>query len=222
MGGWNTPPPPGPLSKVIREFAREHKGLIIYDSLIEFHTGSEQSSTETRTFMRQFRALANLGATVIVLHNAGKAETAKLYRGSSDIKAAVDTAYLLRRTDDGSQKLGKLSMTCFKGRLTPGQNFGLKYCQKQGFIQCDDFAPTKTVEEIISDILGSHPHSNQSQVVKIALAQGCTKRQAEECLKNGLWGSRPGPKNSTLYSFPKNLSEPEDSVGGSVSQFPKS
>jgi len=152
--------------------------------------------------MRQFRALANLGATVVVLHNAGKAETAKIYRGSSDIKAAVDTAYLLRRADDGSQKLGRLSMTCFKGRLMPGQNFGLEFCQKQGFIQCENFAPTKTVEEIISDILGNHPRSNQSQVVSMARAQGCAKRQAEECLKNGPWDRRPGPKNSTLYSLP--------------------
>jgi archaellum biogenesis ATPase FlaH len=201
-GGWNISPPHGPLSTLVRDFARNHKGLIIYDSLIEFHPGSEQSSTETRAFMRQFRVLANLGATVVVLHNAGKAETARLYRGSSDIKAAVDTAYLLRRADDGSQKLGKLSITCFKGRLAPGQNFELEYCQKQGFIQCENFAPTKTVEEIICEILGNHPRSNQSQVVKMALAQGCTKRQAEDCLRSGPWSKTPGPKNSTLYSLP--------------------
>ncbi len=148
-GGWNTCPPPGPMNPLAIEFAREHKGLIIYDSLIEFHPGSEQSSTETRAFMRQFRILANLGATVIVLHNTGKAETSKLYRGSSDIKAAVDTAYSLRRADDGSQKLGKLSMTCFKGRLAPGQNFGLEFQENSGFVACERFTPAKTVEEIV-------------------------------------------------------------------------
>jgi archaellum biogenesis ATPase FlaH len=200
-GGWNISPPPGPLSAVVREFAREHKGLVIYDSLIEFHPGSEQSSTETRAFMRQFRALANLGATVIVLHNAGKAETAKLYRGSSDIKAAVDTAYLLRSDDDEPEKLGKLYMNCFKGRLMPGQNFGLQFCPEQGFVQCETFVPTNTVEEIISDILGNHPRSNQSQIVKMARAQGCSRRQAEESLKNGPWDRASGPKNSTLYSL---------------------
>jgi hypothetical protein len=96
-GGWNISPPVGPEHPLVVEFARQHKGVIIYDSLIEFHPGSEQSSTETRAFMRFFRTLANLGATVIVLHHTGKAETAKQYRGSSDIKAAVDTAYLLSR-----------------------------------------------------------------------------------------------------------------------------
>ena len=201
-GGWNMSPPPGPQSAVVRKFAREHEGLIIYDSFIEFHPGSEQSSTETRAFMREFRTLANLGATVIVLHNAGKAETSKLYRGSSDIKAAVDTAYLLSGSGDKPEKLGKLSLRCFKGRLMPGQNFGLEFSPKRGFIQCEDFAPTKTVEEIISEILGDHPRANQSQVVNMARTQGCTKRQAEECLKNGPWQKTAGPQNSILYSLP--------------------
>ena len=67
--------------------------------------------------MRQFRRLANLGATVIVLHHTGKAETSKQYRGSSDIKAAVDTAYLLEKVPGESESLGKLSLTCFKPKF---------------------------------------------------------------------------------------------------------
>src|SRR5205814_3815480 len=100
---------------LVIEFTRQHRGMIIYDSLIEFHSGSEQSSTETRAFMRYFRALANLGATVGILHHTGKAETAKIYRGSSDIKAAVDTAYLLESPDKEQRTLGRLSLRCFKG-----------------------------------------------------------------------------------------------------------
>jgi RecA-family ATPase len=75
-GGWSLSPPVGPHHPLVIEFARRKRGLIIYDSLIEFHSGSEQSSTETRAFMRHFRTLANLGATIIVLGNSGKAETA--------------------------------------------------------------------------------------------------------------------------------------------------
>ena len=116
-GGWNAIQPEGPQSVAIIDFARQHKPLIIFDSLIEFHSGSEQSSTETRTFMRHFRTLANFGATVVVLHHSGKAETAKIYRGSSDIKAAVDTAYHLETVSEESNRLGKLSLKCFKARL---------------------------------------------------------------------------------------------------------
>jgi AAA domain len=201
-GGWNLWRPPGPLSSLVVDFAREHKGLIIYDSLIEFHPGSEQSSTETRAFMRQFRALANLGATVIVLHNAGKAETSKLYRGSSDIKAAVDTAYQLRGTDDQPEKLGRLYLSCFKGRLTPGQSFAFEFRERHGFVLCEQPEPARTVKEIISEFLEANPSSNQKQIVTMARKQGCTKRQAEECLKNGPWKTMPGPKNSILYKLP--------------------
>lgn len=200
-GGWNQWPPPNPENPLVLEFARQQKGLIIYDSLIEFHPGSEQSSTETRAFMRQFRALANLGATVIVLHNAGKAESSKLYRGSSDIKAAVDTAYQLRATDDQPERLGKLYLSCFKGRLAPGQSFGLEFREKQGFVSCD-VPRTRTVQEIISEIVEAHPGRNQTQIVTMARALGCTKRQAEDCLRSGPWKRTRGPNNATLYDLP--------------------
>ena len=77
--GWNVSPPLGPGSLAVINFVRRHKPLLIYDSLIEFHPGSEQSSTETRAFMRQFRVLANMGATVVILQHTGKAATAKQY-----------------------------------------------------------------------------------------------------------------------------------------------
>ena len=68
---------------MVIEFVKQYQPLLIYDSqLIEFNPGSEQSSTETRAFMRHFRALANLGATIVILHHTGKAETSKPYRGS--------------------------------------------------------------------------------------------------------------------------------------------
>jgi len=209
-GGWNLSPPVGPQNPLVVEFARRHQGLIIYDSLIEFHPGSEQSSTETRAFMRHFRTLANLGATPIVLHHTGKAETSKLYRGSSDIKAAVDTAYLLARTTQHPEELGELSMTCFKARLAPGQNFGMEFKKRQGFIPCEAFMFTRTAEQIITEILEANPNSNQTTIVDLGVKQGCTKRQIENCLRAGKWGKSRGPKNSTLYSLPISGADDDD------------
>lgn len=200
-GGWNLSPPVGPENPLVIEFARRHKGLIIYDSLIEFHPGSEQSSTETRAFMRHFRRLANLGSTPVVLHHTGKAETSKLYRGSSDIKAAVDTAYLLVRTTQQPEGLGQLSMSCFKARLAPGQNFGMEFKKGHGFIPCEAAKRTRTTMEIISEILEAVPNRNQRDIVRLGKAQGCTRRQIEDCLKTGPWRRTPGAKNSTLYSL---------------------
>jgi predicted ATP-dependent serine protease len=201
-GGWYANPPEGPDSQLVTDFARKHKPLIIFDSLIEFHPGSEQSSTETRAFMRYFRALANLGATVIVLHHSGKAETAKIYRGSSDIKAAVDTAYQLDSAVKDANRLGQLSLKCFKGRLVPGQNFGLQFREREGFVACEVPAATKTITEVIAEILRTNPNSNQSEIVRQAQARGSRRRDIELCLKDGDWSRRPGPKNSTLFDLP--------------------
>jgi archaellum biogenesis ATPase FlaH len=202
-GGWNTSPPEGPQSLLVIEFARRHKPLIIIDSLIEFHTGSEQSSTETRAFMRHLRALANLGATVVALHHTGKAETAKFYRGSSDIKAAVDTAYLLESVGEESNRLCKLSLKCFKGRLVPGQNFGFEFREGEGFVACDLPTRTKTVESVIEDILEAHPRSNQKEVVRLGRERGCKKGQLEHSLRIGYWHREYGPHNSIFYSLPE-------------------
>ena len=153
--------------------------------------------------MRYFRALANLGATPAVLHHTGKAETSKLYRGSSDIKAAVDTAYLLVRTSQQPEELGDLSMTCFKARLVPGQNFGMTFRKGRGFVPCDAFKFTKTAEQVIAEILAANPNSNQKTILEMAQRLGCTRRQIERCLKTGKWGRSAGPKNSILYNLPE-------------------
>ena len=87
--------PAGPTAASILQFASTHRPLIIFDSLVGFHPGSEQDASETRRHMQSYIALAAAGAGVLVLHHTGKAQTAKQYRGSSDIKASVDLAYIL-------------------------------------------------------------------------------------------------------------------------------
>jgi hypothetical protein len=211
-GGWNLSPPVGPTHPLVIEFARRHKGLIIYDSLIEFHPGSEQSSTETRAFMRSFRALANLGATVIILHHTGKAESSKRYRGSSDIKAAVDTAYVLPRKTQQPEELRELSMNCFKARMAPGRNFGMEFRKGKGFVTGEVFRPTRTVTEIVTEIVEEHPNSNQSDIVQLARAEGCSKGQIEDCLKTGDWFTTRGRNNSILYSLPINRLEENEAA----------
>jgi len=115
-GGWHSSEPPGPDDDRLLKFAKEHQPLIIFDSLVFFHTGDEQSATETRAFMNFFRKLAYAGATILVLHHTGKGRSSKRYRGSSDIEASVDMAYHLEGTRKGGP-LDRLRMTCFKSRF---------------------------------------------------------------------------------------------------------
>src|SRR5437773_11475049 len=135
--------------------------------------------------MKHFRALANLGATVLVLHHTGKTATSQDYRGSSDIKAAVDMAYCVEPefTLDGC--IHRLTMRNFKSRLAPRRHLGLEFVPKKGFIRCEvpdqPHDPMQTVVEIVK----THPSSNQSQIVALAQQAGIGKHQVEDCLKDG-------------------------------------
>ncbi len=201
-GGWVCEPPPGPSSTLLREYARQHKPLLIWDSLVQFHDGDEQSASETRAFMKHFRALANTGATVIILHHTGKTSTSQDYRGSSDIKAAVDMAYHLEPEFSLNEGIHLLRLRNFKGRFAPGKSFGLQFVKGKGFISCE-MPDTKTAVnpmQTIIEIVRDRPGSNQSQIVKMAQALGVGKHQVEKCLADGPFKLERGNGRTLLYT----------------------
>ena len=98
-GGWAEQEAPDPAHAAIREWILScyPKPLIVVDSLIAFNPGAENDSSEMRRYLHGYRRLADLGASIAFIHHSGKSEGTKDFRGSSDIKAAVDAAYLLSR-----------------------------------------------------------------------------------------------------------------------------
>ena len=77
-GRWVRDDPPGTAEHLlVTNFASREQGLIIYDSLIEFHDGDEQDASSTRQFMKQFRVLTSLGATVLLLCHTGKSDKSR-------------------------------------------------------------------------------------------------------------------------------------------------
>ena len=105
-GGWVEEDVPDPCSPVVLEWvnATEPKPLIIIDSASAFIDGDENSAKDVRRFMDGPRRLANMGCSVGLLHNTGKADSAKDYRGSSDFKASADVAYLVQLRRDGTHE----------------------------------------------------------------------------------------------------------------------
>ena len=202
-GGWVCEPPPSPNNAIIRDFARHQKPLLIWDSLVQFHSGDEQSASETRKFMDHFRRLANLGATVLILHHTGKTSTSQDYRGSSDIKAAVDMAYHLEPELSANEGIHLLTLRNFKGRFAPGKSFGLEFVEKQGFIACE-MPDTKTAVDpmqAIVEIVRENPGSNQAQIVKMAQQVGIGKHQVEKCLKASAFHRERGTRNEIICSL---------------------
>lgn len=96
--------------------------LVGFDALIRFHSGEESESTDMAPVMERFRALVNLGTTVVILHHHGW--TAERGRGSTDIQAAVDFEYKLVRAGEESDPY--LVFSSVKARRAPIEPFKLK------------------------------------------------------------------------------------------------
>jgi len=201
-GGWVDQSPPGPNSALLRHYAREHQPLLIWDSLVQFHDGEEQSATETRAFMNHFRQLAHLGATSLILHHTGKTSTSQEYRGSSDIKAAVDMAYVLETESTLMGGIHRLTLRNFKARYAPGKNFGLEFIHRRGFVACEvPYPPTAPDPmETVINLVAENPGKNQGEIVAMAKQAGISKHRVEACLENSPFNRRPGTSKAILYT----------------------
>ncbi|MFN7545166.1 MAG: AAA family ATPase [Acidobacteriota bacterium] len=90
--------------------------LVVVDSLsAHFDGDSENDAVQVRAWFQRLRRLASAGAAVVVIHHSGKGDAGKNYRGSSDVLAAVDAAYLLEADAEG-EPMQNLKLTCFKLR----------------------------------------------------------------------------------------------------------
>jgi hypothetical protein len=201
-GGWNEEPPPGPDDPRITRFAGAEKPLLIWDSLVEFADCDEQSSTEMRDFMKKFRSLAHLGATVIVLHHTGKSKSSQEYRGSSDIKASVDMAYVLTGQPRHG-KLHRLAMAPFKSRIAPGEKFAMQFREGQGFdgISVPQPALCEDPADVLRRIVREHPNSNGTQIKTLAKDFGIGKNRVEQLLGTGEYNIQSGKGAALLYSL---------------------
>jgi AAA domain len=193
-GGWNDPQPEGPMSPALIDHARRCP-LLVFDSLVAFHPGSEQDSSETRKFMDGFRRLAAAGASVLVIHHSGKSEGSKQYRGSSDIKASVDTA--LHLASRNPMSIESLVLTPFKQRIGGTSPIQIEF--RNGSFEQSGPLDRRIVENIVR----VKPGSNSSEIVAEARAQGVSKHRAEALLlqgkRDGWLLHRKSEKNATKY-----------------------
>ena len=183
-GGWCDEAALGPDDPRLVKFAETHQPLLIWDSLVRFHTGDEQSAKDTSAFMTHFRNLANVGANILLQHHTGKAKTSKEYRGSSDIEAAVDMAYTLKGTPQNG-KLHCLRMDCFKSRFAPAQDFGLEFQAGEGFVRVE--VPRRgqkpSADAVLQKFIVDHPGANGKEIKEAARLQGISKGAADAYLK---------------------------------------
>ena len=186
-GMWCDPEPPHPGAASILEFARERHPTIFIDSLVAFHDGDEQNATDTRKFFQVLRRLATAGATVLVLHHTGKGEGTKDYRGSSDIAASVDSAFVLERAE-GSNGLERLALRCFKMRCAEVPEKIAIELSDGNFTASTDPYILENVRgrEQLRTFLRATPGANQSDVLAAMRSSGSARNVADRTLKQAV------------------------------------
>ena len=119
-GRWVSLPTPSIGSTELLRYAADVKPLMIFDSLVRFHRHEENSNSEMSRIMNAFLELSRKGATVLLIHHAGK-DQSKNYRGAMEIEAAPDLCYKVARTD----RLVRL--TQFKNRISEEKTIELRF-----------------------------------------------------------------------------------------------
>lgn len=181
------------------------KPLIIIDSQIAFQDGRESDSNDIRAFYDPLRRLTYLGATVVVLHHTGKGETTKEFRGSNDIKAAIDAGFTIHNAG-GSTALTKLTLKTFKARIAVYDELAFDYVNGEFIPQ--DLKQAK--EDNLIQLLRNNPGITKSEFEKLAMEQKFSRSDIRNYLDKGIgFGTiltRRGERNASLLYLPENVS----------------
>jgi hypothetical protein len=190
-GGWRPEQAPQPDDSEVVAWVKscERWPLVIVDCMVAFHGGDENDAGETRAFMRRCRMLADLGATVVVIHHDGKADSAKDYRGSSDFKAAVDAAFHVSNFGVAGC-LGLIRLRCYKSRFGFGGELIYRYVDGRFLSERDPDAPSRTVTEQLTELLRNHQGINANDFEALAVERGLGRNRARGYLKDGLHSAK--------------------------------
>lgn len=200
LGDVPSPGAPAVVSYVTETVPRP---VVFVDSLIAFLDGNENDSAVIRAFMTQCRQLANLGASVTILHHSGKAEKARQYRGSSDLKAVVDVAYSVTGHGDPT-RLEHLTLQTFKSRIAVRPCFDLRF-DGHAFSAFLQTTKPPAEEKNLRDLLVAHPRILIAEFEDLATGIGVARDRARTFLRQGVAAGKidcqPGPRNSKLHTW---------------------
>ena len=188
-GDWTEEAPPAPAASHILQWVSEcrESPFVVVDSLIAFFDGqNENDAKEMRAFVNQGRQLMRAGACgVLFLHHPGKAESAREYRGSSDLKPAIDAGYIMHNSGDGI--LERLHLKLFKPRFL-AQKRELLLVYRDGWFVSDD-RPTAVQEsnaKILTRLLAANPGIGTEDFKRAAQTKGVTQTRARQFLDDGV------------------------------------
>lgn len=205
-GGWCDQEAPMPDAPAVTDWLKtcEAGALVVVDSLSAFHGGDQNSAGEMRTFMDRCRKIANLGATVVIVHHDGKSETAKDYRGSSDFKASIDVGFHVSNYGD-TGRLDKMILRPFKMRM--GTSDEIVYFYADGrFVRGEATEARETITDQLMGLLRMNPYVIGKRFEDLAAERDIVRARARSFLTNGVLAGTikraDGPNNEKRHYLP--------------------
>ena len=150
------------------KICQEMKPLLVIDSLHKFNAegGSSWSSSVMEPIMAKILRLTSLGATVIIVHHAGRAE-ADRYANSFAIGAAVDFIIAVVSSPveaDGTHRITLMGKPSRGAQPPTVKVIAFPPLKTHGKMLLDG-NPVKTDQELVYDFIGEHPNSTTRQIL---------------------------------------------------------
>ncbi len=205
-GGWLQEQAPDPGAGIVQTWVLscDPKPLIVVDSLVAFHGGDENDASETRSYLQRCRRLADLGATILLLHHSGKADSSQDYRGSSDIKASADACYKLSNTG-AANRIERLRLTPFKSRFVVDAEFVLRYSDGVFARESGSGSQRATDADLLRELLTENPGITGKDFENLAVKRGVHRNYARTWRVNrtrdGAVRFEEGANNARFYTW---------------------
>ncbi|MBN2323142.1 MAG: AAA family ATPase [Spirochaetes bacterium] len=181
--------------------------LVVFDSLIRFHSANENDAGEMAQVMGHFREIVNAGPGVLVLHhhNKGMGPLEMRTRGSSDIVGICDVEYgLYRRGED-------LVLSTVKSRRTRIEDIRLSIESMQDSLKIDCLGSAEDERKMmmltIEDHLREKP-STLNEILEVLVNAGYgisinpLRNLLKEMLEKRYVQVDIGTRNRKTYSSP--------------------
>lgn len=185
FGGWigETPDPSDP--RVLAWVTTKHDPLVIVDPLIAFLARAgldENSAGDVRKWFAGPRRLANANAAVLVLAHGLKNGSG--YRGSTDIKNAVDALFDLENAMPG-ENLQRITLRAIKRRVPIDPFIALEWHMEECGFRRRELTRAETNAEVCERILKAHPGATKRAFIEAATKAGASWHSANQFLDSG-------------------------------------
>lgn len=161
--------------------------LIIFDSLVRFHDGDENSSKEMSKVFRAFSYLKKQGITSLILHHTRKGgvnpksqrSDMEAIRGSGDILAACDIHLCMNRANQGNKVFVKQTKNRLDTESKPFSAYFIKESNESSRWYFGEFEESKEdivkrQIDIVMDYIQTNPGRNQKQILTyLQLCENC-------------------------------------------------